>query len=71
MIDKARTNLVENRNLVKRMQVSLGVSSDADDEDSAFDNFNQVFYPLFWVYKCQTHLCVPSPDCDAIKYYSN
>ncbi|KAM5564638.1 hypothetical protein ABKV19_018951 [Rosa sericea] len=39
LIDKARTTLVGNRNLVQRMEASMGIS---DSDDSAFANFNQI-----------------------------
>ncbi|XP_011036717.1 PREDICTED: uncharacterized protein LOC105134123 [Populus euphratica] len=42
LIDKARTVLVGNRNLIQRMEVSIGVDVTGDAEDPAFVNFNQV-----------------------------
>ncbi|CAN6722021.1 unnamed protein product [Malus baccata var. baccata] len=42
LIDKARTTLVGNRNQLQRMEASMGVFTDADSDDSAFANFNQV-----------------------------
>ncbi|XP_009363349.2 uncharacterized protein LOC103953329 [Pyrus x bretschneideri] len=42
LIDKARTTLVGNRNQLQRMETSMGVFADADSDDSAFANFNQV-----------------------------
>ncbi|KAB2627959.1 hypothetical protein D8674_032754 [Pyrus ussuriensis x Pyrus communis] len=42
LIDKARTTLVGNRNQLQRMEASMGVFADADSDDSAFANFNQV-----------------------------
>jgi len=41
LIDKAQRVLVENRNLVQRMQPSLGISPSGED-DAAFTNFKQV-----------------------------
>lgn len=41
LIDKAQRILVENRNLVQRMQPSLGISPSGED-DAAFTNFKQV-----------------------------
>ncbi|XP_045823372.1 spindle and kinetochore-associated protein 2 [Trifolium pratense] len=41
LIDKAQTVLVENRNLVQRMQSSVGIPFTGEDDD-AFTNFNQV-----------------------------
>lgn len=41
LIDKAQRILVENRNLVQRMQPSLGISRTGED-DAAFTNFKQV-----------------------------
>ncbi|GAU17678.1 hypothetical protein TSUD_07400, partial [Trifolium subterraneum] len=40
LIDKAQTVLVENRNLVQRMQSSVGIPFTGEDDD-AFTNFNQ------------------------------
>ncbi|KAM1118505.1 hypothetical protein ACFX15_042020 [Malus domestica] len=42
LIDKARTTLVGNRNQLQRMEASMGVLADADSDDSAYANFNQV-----------------------------
>lgn len=42
LIDKARATLVGNRNLVQRMEASLGISPNSDSDDSAFANFNLV-----------------------------
>ncbi|KAJ6673889.1 SPINDLE AND KINETOCHORE-ASSOCIATED PROTEIN 2 [Salix viminalis] len=42
LIDKARTVLVGNRNLIQRMEVSMGVGVTGDAEDPAFVNFNQI-----------------------------
>lgn len=42
LIDKARTVLVGNRNLIQRMEVSIGVDVTGDTEDPAFVNFNQI-----------------------------
>ncbi|XP_021820977.1 uncharacterized protein LOC110762627 [Prunus avium] len=42
LIDQARTSLVGNRNLVQRMEASIGISPNTDSEDSAFANFNQI-----------------------------
>ncbi|KAL6216018.1 hypothetical protein ACLB2K_009245 [Fragaria x ananassa] len=42
LIDKARTTLVGNRNLVQRMEASMGISPTTDSHDSAFANFNQI-----------------------------
>ncbi|KAM2969032.1 hypothetical protein FF2_016191 [Malus domestica] len=42
LIDKARTTLVGNRNQLQRMETLMGVFADADSDDSAFANFNQV-----------------------------
>ncbi|BBG95011.1 hypothetical protein Prudu_003441 [Prunus dulcis] len=42
LIDQARTTLVGNRNLVQRMEASMGISPNTDSEDSAFANFNQI-----------------------------
>ncbi|CAN6582816.1 unnamed protein product [Malus baccata var. baccata] len=39
---QARTTLVGNRNQLQRMEASMGVFADADSDDSAFANFNQV-----------------------------
>ncbi|CAN6682526.1 unnamed protein product [Malus baccata var. baccata] len=39
---QARTTLVGNRNQLQRMETSMGVFADADSDDSAFANFNQV-----------------------------
>ncbi|VVA11643.1 PREDICTED: spindle and kinetochore-associated [Prunus dulcis] len=47
LIDQARTTLVGNRNLVQRMEASMGISPNTDSEDSAFANFNQV--SAFWI----------------------
>ncbi|AES59068.1 putative spindle and kinetochore-associated protein [Medicago truncatula] len=41
LIDKAQTVLVENRNLVQRMQSSVGIPFTSEDDD-AFTNFKQV-----------------------------
>ncbi|KAE8687484.1 putative monogalactosyldiacylglycerol synthase [Hibiscus syriacus] len=41
LIDKARTVLVGNRNLV-RMQASMGIPLASDSDDPAFTNFNQI-----------------------------
>ncbi|ESW33094.1 hypothetical protein PHAVU_001G042700 [Phaseolus vulgaris] len=41
LIDQAQRILVENRNLVQRMQPALGISSTGED-DAAFTNFKQV-----------------------------
>ncbi|KAM5571317.1 hypothetical protein ABKV19_011758 [Rosa sericea] len=42
LIDKARTTLVGNRNLIQRMEASIGISPNTDSDDSAFANFNQI-----------------------------
>ncbi|KAK9947234.1 hypothetical protein M0R45_012666 [Rubus argutus] len=42
LIDKARTTLVGNRNLVQRMEASMGISPSSDTNDSAFANFNLI-----------------------------
>ncbi|KAF9662041.1 hypothetical protein SADUNF_Sadunf18G0011800 [Salix dunnii] len=44
LIDKARTVLVGNRNLIQRMEVSMGVGVTCDAEDPAFVNFNQASF---------------------------
>ncbi|KAJ6354773.1 hypothetical protein OIU77_005386 [Salix suchowensis] len=54
LIDKARTVLVGNRNLIQRMEVSMGVGVTGDAEDPAFVNFNQASFSfgllsLVWV----------------------
>nr|KYP32273.1 hypothetical protein KK1_047082 [Cajanus cajan] len=41
LIDKAQRILVENRNLVQRMQPPLGIS-DTGEDDAAFTNFKEV-----------------------------
>ncbi|KAI9118253.1 hypothetical protein K1719_010585 [Acacia pycnantha] len=41
LIDKAQRTLVENRDLVQRMQASMGTSL-PDEDDSAFTNFKQI-----------------------------
>jgi hypothetical protein len=46
LIDKAQTVLVENRNLVQRMQSSVGIPFTGEDDD-AFTNFNQVIVCVF------------------------
>ncbi|CAK7353994.1 unnamed protein product [Dovyalis caffra] len=42
LIDKARTVLVGNRNLIQRMEVSMGFDVTGDAEDPAFVNFNEI-----------------------------
>ncbi|KAJ8775396.1 hypothetical protein K2173_023161 [Erythroxylum novogranatense] len=42
LIDKARTSLIGNRNLLRRMQASMGISLVTDSDDAAFANFNQI-----------------------------
>ncbi|XP_039054890.1 spindle and kinetochore-associated protein 2-like [Hibiscus syriacus] len=42
LIDKARTVLVGNRNLVQRMQASTGIPLTSDSDDPALTNFNQI-----------------------------
>ncbi|XWS72777.1 hypothetical protein CRYUN_Cryun02cG0069900 [Craigia yunnanensis] len=42
LIDKARTTLVGNRNLLQRMQASTGIPLTSDSDDPAFTNFNQI-----------------------------
>ncbi|XVE53509.1 hypothetical protein DITRI_Ditri03aG0009000 [Diplodiscus trichospermus] len=42
LIDKARTTLVGNRNLLQRMQASTGIPRTRDSDDPAFNNFNQI-----------------------------
>ncbi|MBA0674005.1 hypothetical protein Goari_015623 [Gossypium aridum] len=42
LIDKARTILVGNRNLLHRMQASTGTSLTSDSDDLALTNFNQI-----------------------------
>ncbi|XVF89429.1 hypothetical protein PTKIN_Ptkin19aG0129600 [Pterospermum kingtungense] len=42
LIDKARTTLVGNRNLLQRMQASMGIPLNSDSDDPAFTNFNQI-----------------------------
>lgn len=42
LIDKARTTLVGNRNLLRRMQGQSGVPLAGDADDPAFVNFNQI-----------------------------
>ncbi|XVE97312.1 hypothetical protein REPUB_Repub03eG0008900 [Reevesia pubescens] len=42
LIDKARTTLVGNRNLLQRMQPSTGLPFNSDSDDPAFTNFNQI-----------------------------
>ncbi|XP_022750347.1 spindle and kinetochore-associated protein 2-like [Durio zibethinus] len=42
LIDKARTTLVGNRNLLHRMQTSMAIPVTSHSDDSAFTNFNQV-----------------------------
>lgn len=46
LIDKAQTVLVENRNLVQRMQSSVGIPFTSEDDD-AFTNFKQVIVFVF------------------------
>jgi len=46
LIDKAQTVLVENRNLVQRMQSSVGIPFTSEDDD-AFTNFKQVIVFAF------------------------
>ncbi|XP_020960876.1 uncharacterized protein LOC107605449 isoform X2 [Arachis ipaensis] len=41
LIDKAQRTLVENRNLVQRMQASVGIPLTGED-DEAFTNFQQI-----------------------------
>ncbi|XP_028799169.1 uncharacterized protein LOC114754551 [Neltuma alba] len=45
LIDKAQRTLVENRDLVQRMQASMGTSLTGED-DSAFTNFKQFLHHL-------------------------
>ncbi|EOY29294.1 Uncharacterized protein TCM_036881 [Theobroma cacao] len=50
LIDKARTTLVGNRNLLQHMQAPMGIPVTSDSDDPAFANFNQVslhFFPQF------------------------
>ncbi|KAK7260989.1 hypothetical protein RIF29_27292 [Crotalaria pallida] len=42
LIDKAQRTLVENRNLVQRMQASLCIPVTSEDNDDAFTNFKQI-----------------------------
>ncbi|XP_057957737.1 uncharacterized protein LOC131150791 isoform X2 [Malania oleifera] len=42
LIDSARTTLVGNRNLLQRMQASLGIPPPTDSDNSAYDNFKQI-----------------------------
>ncbi|CAI0376591.1 unnamed protein product [Linum tenue] len=42
LVDKARTVLLGNNNVIQRMQVSTGISPTTVDEDPAFADFNQV-----------------------------
>ncbi|GLT85216.1 hypothetical protein SLE2022_034120 [Rubroshorea leprosula] len=42
LIDKARTTLVGNRNLLHRMQGVMGTRVTGDSDDPAFANFNQI-----------------------------
>lgn len=43
VIDKARTVLVGNRNMLQKMQASMGVPFVSDLDDPAFAQFKQVF----------------------------
>ncbi|CAN6539535.1 unnamed protein product [Malus baccata var. baccata] len=56
LIDKARTTLVGNRNQLQRMETSMGVFADADSDDSAFANFNQM------VFECLHHFPASNQD---------
>ncbi|XP_077238190.1 spindle/kinetochore-associated protein isoform X2 [Tasmannia lanceolata] len=42
LIDKARTTLVGNRSLLKRMQASSGLPLISDSDDLAYTNLNQI-----------------------------
>ncbi|KAI6689573.1 hypothetical protein NL676_026401 [Syzygium grande] len=42
LIDQARTTLVGNRGLLRKMQASVSIPVTSDSEDSAYANFNQV-----------------------------
>ncbi|KAK6237065.1 hypothetical protein SCA6_012402 [Theobroma cacao] len=42
LIDKARTTLVGNRNLLQHMQAPMGIPVTSDSDDPAFANFNQI-----------------------------
>lgn len=46
LIDKAQRILVENRNLLQRMQASVGIPLTGED-DAAFTNFKQVSVCVF------------------------
>jgi hypothetical protein len=46
LIDKGQTVLVENRNLVQRMESSVGIPFTSEDDD-AFTNFKQVIVFVF------------------------
>ncbi|XP_030544166.1 uncharacterized protein LOC115750757 isoform X1 [Rhodamnia argentea] len=42
LIDQARTTLVGNRSLLRKMQASMSIPLTSDSEDPAYANFNQI-----------------------------
>ncbi|XP_010063842.2 spindle and kinetochore-associated protein 2 [Eucalyptus grandis] len=42
LIDQARTTLVGNRSLIRKMQASVSIPLTSDSEDPAYANFNQI-----------------------------
>lgn len=63
LIDKARTVLVGNRNLLQRMEPSMGIHVTSDSDDSAFANFNQVIDE--WAVQVRSATGVDSQDSES------
>ncbi|KAA3458079.1 spindle and kinetochore-associated protein 2 [Gossypium australe] len=63
LIDKARTILVGNRNLLQRMQASTGTSLTSDSDDPALTNFNQIIDE--WTDQVRSRIGVQAIDTSA------
>ncbi|KAF7817314.1 spindle and kinetochore-associated protein 2 [Senna tora] len=62
LIDKAQRTLVENRDMVQRMQASTGIPL-TDDDDSAFTNFKQIIEE--WAAQVRSRTGDDTHDCDS------
>ncbi|MED6142842.1 hypothetical protein PIB30_001041 [Stylosanthes scabra] len=62
LIDKAQRTLVENRNLVQRMQASVGIPLTGED-DEAFTNFQQIIEE--WTMQVRSKIGDEAHDADS------
>ncbi|KAL8153093.1 hypothetical protein V2J09_010853 [Rumex salicifolius] len=53
LIDKARSVLVQNRDIIQQMQGSVGMAVTSDSEDSVYADYNQVTYSLYLLSNCE------------------